>query len=226
MLDFLKGKKKPRFNEKEYPGITEAIKSNSEVIGTITFEEVRKPQKRQRLPRFRKQDPTKDTEEIQIEQEPIKFKVSKATRGGGVEIQPIAEPIADVFEDESQLDRTLKAREEGEFAEPDGAGPRRIELDEVTSRQLLTIMYKPDARTLKTVTVTPPRQFDALVIGETFNRMAKGEHEGEDQPSVWDMIVEERDLRAPSLRGESRHELVQLKSQESSDEGGTGRQGW
>ena len=215
-----------KFDEKNYPGITEAIKANKEVVITIKSTESSEKKQdsiksgpRKRLPKIRNKpnsnfDSERFTEEIDSTQESYN-------------------PV-NVFKDEEQLERILANSKQGkidqesdEFEEPEAQTQNAIPLDDVTMKHLLTIMFKPDPRTLKLVTNTPPRQFDPIVIGSTFNRVAKGEHKGLNAPTVFDIVMDERDIRAPSLRGDSRHELVAIKSQDSSnDESGPGRQPW
>ena len=133
------------------------------------------------------------------------------------------------FDNEAEVEAVLRARESGKPIEDDQVdfGSNGAAMEEVTTKHLLTLLYNSAPDKLKMVTNTPKRQFNSLVVGSTIDRMARGEHRTDKQgsrKSVWQLFVEERDGRAPSVDGDSRHELVKLNEfQQNADMGGSER---
>ena len=130
-------------------------------------------------------------------------------------------PKADVHPSEAELGADLRGDDSGDGDRPfKERGPTegvRQDMDIWTKDRLLNTLYNPDYEKLPMVTNTPKQQFNAIVIGDTFNEVV--EEGSKRKETIWRKLIRNRDTRAPSVDGSSRNELVHIHDAQTEGEG-------
>lgn len=121
--------------------------------------------------------------------------------------EPKPEPRADVHQDIQFLAEAIKGSNEQTYPSGDvETGVEKRQLDEYDTSWILKTLFDPTLKQLPSATNTPKSQFNVITIGETFDEVVRqGENRKE---SIFSIYIHKRDVRAPSIDGEYRRDLV------------------